>query len=111
MTDIKRYSIEVHVDRTHHVVTVISRAAHLPEMRLAFQAAWGDDDDAGPPSDADMTGRQAYRRDIVTYDDYDEAVTEAMTDLREHFDDDTRYRPDWLSYSLDGPTTTVRRPT
>lgn len=103
MTDIKRYSVEIHVDRTHHVVTVISRAAHLPEMRLAFQTAWGDDDEQAPPSNG------AYRAGMVAYDDYDEAVTEAMTDLREHFDDDNRYRPDWLSYSLDSPTTNIPR--
>lgn len=101
MTDIKRYSIDVVIDRTHHVVTVISRAAHLPEMRLAFQAAWGDAPGAAP---SDPT----YRRDIVTYDDEDEALGEVLTDLRNRIDHDDRYRPDWLSYSLDAPTTTIR---
>lgn len=103
MTDIKRYSVEVHIDRTHHVVTVISRAAHLPEMRLAFQTAWGDDDGHETPANG------AYRAGIVLYDDYDEAVGEALTNLREYIDQDDRYRPDWLSYSLEQPTTNLPR--
>lgn len=98
MENKKLYGVIVVIDDDNGIVNVTSIPAHMPGKMLSFETAWLTNNDQQAISHhADhqpypMVIHPVGHHKIMTYDDRDEAIGEAMTSLRDHIDNDERYR-------------------
>lgn len=86
------YAVIVTVNDDNGIVNVTSHAAHLPGKTLSFETAWCPDSLHDCHPEGCVARDPSDGHEIMTYDDKDQAIGEAMTSLRDSIDCDDRYR-------------------
>lgn len=97
MSGKKIYAVLVVIDDDAGIVDVSSHSGQGHGTQR-YQTAWFKDDgtqrlstDGVETDDEGQVLHPEYGHEIMTYNDRDEAIGEAMTSLRDHVDDEDRY--------------------
>ena len=91
----QKYTATITIDDEHGIVNVDCTAEYLPGKKLSFETAWDNasGDQTFTTEDTGMVIHPSHGHTVMTYDNKDEAIGEAMTSLRNCFDKDEWYRP------------------
>lgn len=87
--NVSKYQVEIEVNEVYRIIRVDCRTAELPGKILSFETAWASED----PHVRDVVTHPDDDHEIMTYANKNEAIGEAMTSLRDHFDNHERYHP------------------
>lgn len=82
------YRVTITINDADRIVNVDATAEHLPNKHLRLETAWA-------PEGADVYWTARHPDDgheIMTYEDRDQAIGEALTSLRDTVDADAQYR-------------------